>query len=218
MRMVVNKNQITPYNWARRLEMGGYHVIHRASSASTYIAVAGTLKLPNSCDCRSDSSTSVNDGVFPEFFFGFYKGNYGLDIGILYRGQGNSAKTFRLFCNGFANTVNNANHYVELSTGISKGATITLRSYLSGNNLLLTVDNRPEQISVPLKSEAVSAFMGGAKINRELTCASNTSYITSPAYFSDTTWSNTTMTDTSNRLRDWYSARIAGSRCCATNK
>ncbi len=180
-------------------KMAGYHIIHRATNASNYVAVAGVLKLPNSCDCRSDSAIGVNDGVFPEFFFGFYKGIYGLDIGILYRGQGSGTKNFRLFCNGFSNTVNNTSHYTEeIMAGISKGDTITLRAYLSGNNIVLTVDGYSKQLITPLTVGAASAFNGGSIINRELTCASNSSsFIPSAAYFSDTTWSDTTMTTTS---------------------
>jgi hypothetical protein len=192
--------------------MAGYHIIHRATKTSGYVAAGAVLILPSNCDCKSDSSTTANNGVFPEFFLGFYKSGYGLDIGIIYRGQGSGSKTFRLFCNGLANTVNNTNHYNEITTTLSKGNTVTLSAYLSGNNIVLAATKSGGStftLTTPLTSGAKSAFAAGATINRELTCASNVSpYITSAAYFSDTTWVDTTLTKTSGGYENMLDTNV----------
>ncbi len=175
--------------------MAGYHVVHRATDAANYIAVASLLKLPTDCGCRADSSVYDNDGVFPEFFFGFYKGYHGLDIGILYRGQANYPKNFRLFCCGFPNTVDNTYHYNEKVINLTKGTTITVRAYLDGSDIVLKVDGYSTHLRTPLTADAINTFRKGARINRELTCASNTdNFIPSDAFFTETIWSYTTLT------------------------
>ncbi len=172
----------------------GYHVAHRATKNANYIGIASTLKLPSNCNCENDSAPGVWDGVFPEFFHGFYRSSYGLDVGVIYR-----SGTFKLFYNGFSNTCNPT--YDEITINASKGDTIELRTYLSGTNIVAQALKNSSSIgtlNVPLTSIAAQYFASGAKLNRELTIAANRyPYIPSAAYFSDTTFSRTTLTTTS---------------------
>ena len=100
--------------------MGGWHIAHRATNNSNYIGIASTLMLPTSCGYEPDSNPAagVYDGVFPEFFHGFYKSNYGLDVGVLYRDG-----EFKIFYSGPSGTVPEEYDQVSLS-GVSKGNTI----------------------------------------------------------------------------------------------
>lgn len=174
--------------------MGGYHVAHRATDNSNYIAIASTLKLPNNCACEDDSALGVYDGVFPEFMHGFYKSIYGLDVGVVYRDD-----IFKLFYNSFSNTCTST--YNEKDINVSKGDTIELKTYLSGNNIIAEVwknSVKVDSLDVPLTSSASQSFAGGAKINRELVIAANRNpYIPCDAFFSDTTFSRSTLTTTS---------------------
>ncbi|ABR50251.1 hypothetical protein Amet_4170 [Alkaliphilus metalliredigens QYMF] len=174
--------------------MGGYHVAHRATSYTKYIGIASTLKLPNNCGFEKDSAATVYDGVFPEFIHGFYKNSYGLDVGVIYRD-----KKFKLFYHSFSNTCNPTDGDVEVN--VSKRDTIELKTYLSGNKILAEAwknSVKLKTLSIPLTSAAAQAFAGGAKINRELVIAANRHpYIPCDAYFSDTTFSKSTLTTTS---------------------
>lgn len=171
--------------------MGGYHVAHRTTNNSNYIAIASTLKLPDRCNCENDSAPGVYDGVFPEFIHGFYKSYYGLDVGVIYRDN-----TFKLFYHGFANTCTVTDN--EATMNVSNGDTIELKTYLSGTKIVAEVwknSAKLKALDVPLTTAAAQAFAGGAKINRELVIAANRNpYIPCAAYFSDTTFSRSTLT------------------------
>jgi hypothetical protein len=173
--------------------MGGYHVAHRATNNSKYIGIASKLKLPANCNCENDSTPTTYDGVFPEFIHGFYKSSYGLDVGVIYRNG-----TFKLFYHGFANTLTKTDD--EIAINASKGDTIELKTYLSGTKIVAEAwknSVKLKTLDVPLTTAAAQAFAGGAKINRELVIAANRNpYIPCSAYFSDTTFSRSTLTTT----------------------
>lgn len=178
--------------------MGGYHVAHRATNNSNYIGINSTLKLPDNCEIQEQSSSTVNDGVFPEFFHGFYKGSYGIDVGVIYAGD----ETFKLCHWSNAITCKTADdRWGEKEINVSRGDTIQLKTYLNGNNITIEAwknSIKVDSLDAPLSSGAVQTFSGGAKINREITMASNRyPYIPSDAYFSDTTFSRSTLTTTS---------------------
>jgi len=173
--------------------MGGYHVAHRATNDSKYIGIASTLKLPNNCNCQDDSAINVFDGVFPEFIHGFYKNGYGLDVGVIYRKE-----NFKLFYHSLSNTC--ATPDGDTIIDVSKGDIIELKTYLSNNKIVTEAwkdSVKLDSLSIELTSAASKAFAGGAKINRELVIAANRNpYIPCNAYFSDTTFSRSTLTST----------------------
>lgn len=176
------------------MSANGQHIVLRASNSQTYIAANSTLRLPTNCDCREDNGGY--NGVFPEFFHGFYSDNYGLDVGILYWGDVRYGKYWKLFCGGDAVVGGWNDCYVLLN----KGETVNLVTYKSGSNMIcqaIVGGSTRATLTTGLTTAAANEFANGCRVNRELTCASNVSnYIPSSAYFSDATWSNTTLTTT----------------------
>ncbi|WP_313344212.1 hypothetical protein [Sedimentibacter sp.] len=65
--------------------MGGVHVVQRKTNSSIYKGAISTIKLPISCTYRPNDS-SYKNGAFPEFIQGLFRGSYGFDAGILYKG------------------------------------------------------------------------------------------------------------------------------------
>lgn len=177
---------------------GGYHVCHRTTNASTYIAMASTLKLPTLCACEPDSAPGVYDGTYPEFFHGFYAGSYGLDIGVIWYQDGRFGINYHTFTNTAAVT----DGEFSITTGVGKGDTIELRTYLSGQLLVAQIyknSNWMHTSQITLTSAAATRFAQGCTINREIAMASNNAAnggIPSDAYFSDTKFSNSTLTTT----------------------
>lgn len=186
--------------------MGGIHVTHRATNNSNYTGVQAKLTLPTSI-----SSDQVN-GIKPEFIFGFYKGNYGVDIGVVYQDS-----TFKLFYWTLADTTPNYHSKEELdldptltsdqggesgSIGTTVGEQITLKAYLNGNKITceaIKSNGNKTTLHCPLSSDALNAFQTGARINRELVIAANPTGIVNPCniYFYDAYFSEGILTTTS---------------------
>lgn len=178
---------------------GGYHVCHRATNTSSYVALASTLKLPSSCACEPNSASGVYDGTYPELFHGFYAGLYGCDIGVIWYEDGK----FGIAYHTFSNTAAVTDDEIPITTGVGKGDTIELRTYLSGQYLVAQIYKNSawkHTSQISLTSAAATRFAQGCKINREICMASNnaaTGGIPSAAYFRDTKFSNSTLTTTS---------------------
>lgn len=183
---------------------GGYHVCFRATNSSSYKSILSTLTLPSLCNCQEDSTPTTYDGTFPEFFHGFYAGNYGLDAGVVFKNQ-----QWNLFYHTLSNTATPTDGMVVLP-GVAKGETVLLSTYFDSNRQVVVAQIFKnyallKSITVPLTSGAASRFAQGATINREICMASNnaqTGGIPSNAVFSDTTFVKSTL----STINDSYPA------------
>lgn len=175
--------------------MGGWHIVHRTTkdvlNNKFYKGITTDIKLPERCDSKDDDGY-VFDGVFPEFIHGFYKNNYGIDVGIVFR-----KSKFKLFYSALSSTAS-VKYEEKIISDVNKGDTIRLVTYIDNNKIIAKVlkNNRTKaSITAYLKNGAANSFRYGAIINREIVMAANRSdYIPTPAFFSDTTMYNSTLT------------------------
>lgn len=179
--------------------MGGIHVTHRATNNSNYTGVQAKLTLPT----YISSIPTEGQGIKPEFIFGFYKGNYGLDIGVFYQDS-----TFKLFYWSLPYTTpnygasSNSDQGGESSSiGASVGEQITLKAYLNGNKITceaIRSNGSKTILDCPLSTSALADFQTGAKINRELVIAADpTPANPNDVYFYDAIFSEGVLTTTS---------------------
>lgn len=148
--------------------MGGIHLASRSTNHYNYIGVKSDLTLPT--NVSADSSK----GIKPEFFFGFYRDSYGIDIGVVYE-----SNAFRLFYwtsasvpppGGSRGSVN------DPAIGASVGEKITLKAYLNGSKITceaIRSNGQTTTLHCPLSDGAITAYRKGASINRELNIAAN---------------------------------------------
>lgn len=180
--------------------MGGIHMASRTTNDWDYIGVKSDLTLPRTV--ASDS----RKGIKPEFFFGFYRGSFGIDIGVVYESY-----AFRLFYwtsanvppSGYKRGSDN-----DPDIGASVGEKITLKAYLNGSNITCEAIRQNGQktiLNCPLSPEALAAYRQGASINRELNIAAdkpaNNATYANPCnvYFGDAVFSNGYVTTVGGR-------------------
>lgn len=76
--------------------MGGFHVLYREKLDTKYRGVKSNIVIPQRCvgDIKLDTADSNKPKtICPEFFFGFYKGFFGVDIGLYYNPKEKRYKT-----------------------------------------------------------------------------------------------------------------------------
>ena len=153
----------------------GVHTLFRATNAASYKAASTTILLPDVVAYRSND-VNYKNGAFFEVFHGFYKGNYGLDMGILYDANG-----FRMFCGSLSGTA--ASTWIDkdangnfLTFNARPGDTIVLNTTLVNGYIkadVLKGGNQIKSISYYLNATAYNALAAGSFINREVTIAVN---------------------------------------------
>ena len=181
--------------------MGGYHVPNRDTNSQIYVAIASKLQIPSEFDCVSDSSGQY-DGIFPEFFHGFYKGStYGIDIGVIYRN-----KKWMLSFHALNKATKNPQDPLsgeEKVVSLTAGQTYVLKSSLVPPNYLRTsIETTGGSVlgifDIYITQNAYNAFAAGAAINRECCIAANRNpYIPSAAYYKNAKFFESTLTTTS---------------------
>lgn len=193
--------------------MSGIHVAYRKSKGTNFNAVESTIVLPKMCTYRPNRVVSGKycDGVFPEFFHGFYQAStYGLDIGILYQAGG-----YKLFFFSYPNVVvkktdgSRVTWYVSKQTFLPaseamEDRTFTLKSYFANGYLVTRCLNakgdKAASLDVFLNTAAYADMKKkGCTINREMCLAVNknekgTCTFPADASFSATKFTKTKMT------------------------
>lgn len=186
--------------------MGGIHTLYRKSTGSNFVAVESNIYLPVSCANRDNSPTgSGQNGAFPEFFHGFYKGSsYGLDIGIIYK---NGAYYLAFY--SYANT--QPTQWFTSKNSFNVGSTyasrlFTLKSYFQDGYLVTRCHNSSgtlvASLDVKLTTAAYESMSQGCTINREMCLAINPNAsgkfeLPAECYFSQAKWTQTKMTTVS---------------------
>lgn len=176
----------------------GYHIPDRMTTAGTFVGITSYLVLPWAYACKNDSSPTTYDGVFPEFLQGFYKDNYGIDTGVIFK-DGSWRISFH------AQDTNTADPTDPLSSigegevilNLSPGQTIVLKTYLQAPSYLIArVENTSGiglgQLNINLQQSAYNDFASGATIHREMCIASNSDL--SVAYFKGAEFYQSTLT------------------------
>lgn len=180
----------------------GVHVAYRKTKHSFYVAAASTLKLPTEVGYRPNDSNSYN-GAFPEFFHGFYVGQYGLDTGIMYGEDGNGDVGFLLCFNAIGNTYASGWYNNSVMRGVGKGDTVQLiTSFVNGylkTDCTTASGSVLDSYSIYLTPVAYGALSSGSVMHREITLAMNAdesgrAEVPAPAYFKDAEFSRTTLT------------------------
>lgn len=162
--------------------------------------------MPVSCANRDNSPTgSGQNGAFPEFFHGFYKGSsYGLDIGIIYK---NGAYYLAFY--SYANT--QPTQWFTSKNSFNVGSTyasrlFTLKSYFQDGYLVTRCHNSSgtlvASLDVKLTTAAYESMSQGCTINREMCLAINPDAsgkckFPADCYFSQAKWTQTKMTTVS---------------------
>lgn len=192
--------------------MAGYRILRATKNESLsnsknkpiYIGVSGTLKIPTAYAAVNDSAPEVYDGVFPELFYGFYAGSYGIDIGLIFRDQ--VWKVFVQSPNALSGTT-----YGEsaISPTLRPDDVIEVKSYLGGTDqICIDVYKGGTKIKSfigKLKPAAYTAFKGGSYVNKEMNIATNrtSGYLKTGAYFTNAHWYDCTLTTTSYSYVKW---------------
>lgn len=173
--------------------MGGFHVKYRKTNQhARYIGISSQLKLP--LNLNGDSVVEA----YPEFFHGFYQGDYGMDTGIFYK---NGVFKMLSFC--FPKTqLSTTSQWTEsaFNSGVTvnKGDFLTINSYYSNKTIISEYLRNGVKIgshTTRLSDSASNTFSAGSAINREIALAANTpNYAPSQAFFSDAKFFNSTLT------------------------
>lgn len=176
--------------------MAGIHTVYRKTNSKNILSAFSRLVLPapGNYDCE-DNDTEYNNGAFPEFFHGFYDNGNGFDAGVIY-----SKGRWRAFVSFTGMTP-----WAESSTGftVPSNREIAIRTYLSGNYLILQIQNSTgteiDKVHYYLPSQFKRLMLVGAQFNREMTIAVNPNsdkIVTSPkrAYYRNATFKNTSIT------------------------
>jgi hypothetical protein len=155
--------------------MSGVHSIFRATNTAVYTAASTTILLPDVVAYRSNDANYKN-GAFFEVFHGFYKGNYGLDIGIIYDDKG-----FRLVCGSLAGTASSTwmdkdDNGNFLLLNAKPGDTVVLNTSLVNGYIkadCLKNGTLLNSISFYLNEAAYNTLLAGSYVNREICIAIN---------------------------------------------
>jgi hypothetical protein len=210
--------------------MAGFHVLYRKTNSQIYNSISSTIILPQRCsgdlkmDTKADSDKKYREKrICPEFFFGFYKGYFGVDIGLFFDPKEEKYKTCVY---SFLNTLTGTEgRYEEVDKNGKKtgrggywfentlfyrredynpkpGETLEMSAYLDRDLLRLRVRNNEGILVgleiVKLSPQAYTAFKTGCEIHREVVLASNLNdnkYAPSKALFSDVTFKNGILED-----------------------
>jgi len=184
--------------------MGGIHTVYRKTTDHNIIGVKSILTLPTGCEFRKNTvvGNSSYNGAFPEFFHGFYStSSYGLDIGIIYKGD------FNLFFYSFANT-QSSQWFESTSFTVPNNRIIELESWFE-NGYLATRCRDSEgkdlkSLDVYLTPEAYESMSkNGCTVYREMCLAVNqdsNGQFNMPANcrFINAKWDKTILTSNSN--------------------
>ncbi len=169
-----------------------------------YIGVNGLLKIPTAYAAVNDSAPTTYDGVFPELFYGFYSGSYGIDIGLIFRNQ-----QWQVFAQS-PNALDGTTYAQEtLLSALAPDNVVEIKSYLGTTNKLhldiIKGGTTVKNFVVTLKSAAYTAFKAGSYINREMNVVTNRTgkYLFTGAYFINAHWYNCTLTTTSYSYIKW---------------
>ncbi len=175
--------------------MGGIHASVRTTSDNNYIGMQNKLVLPS--NATSISATGAN--IKPEFINGIYKGNYGLDIGVVYEDG-----AFKLFYWALAGTTQGSQASKDITIGASFGEHITLKTYLNGSKITcqaIRANGVTKSLDCPLSPSAQNAFANGVAFIREMVIAADdVSHDVNPVnvFFYNATFSEGFVTTTNN--------------------
>lgn len=175
--------------------MGGVHVIQRSTQPSTSFVIKGisTLVLPSTLTYRPNT-TNYQNGAFPEFIHGFFKGNYGFDAGIMYK-DGNFSLFF--YCGSLTSTKTWDEHAMP---NIKMGDTVEFTTQIYQTGVMLTCKRANSSLSytmsATLKPDAYDAMKNGCLFRREMVIAINPNssgaiLVPTGASFTTATFSNT---------------------------
>lgn len=187
-------------------KFGGGYSCMRQSASNNYVEVYGHCSIPEYY------AASPSTGTYPEIFFGFYYGAYGIDMGIINR----NGDLWNLASNALSTTSTVSWHESTKQISLSPGQQVYVWAYLDGEDLVgrfSTIgrdDTNPatsDQLRVPLISAAATRFNRyGAVINREIALASNSDpevYLHSGAYLGNGKWNACGLTTTTGYTYTW---------------
>jgi hypothetical protein len=178
--------------------MAGIHTAYRQTNYYNFVAVSSELTLPTVYGCRENDYNSKN-GAFPEFFHGFYDShNYGLDIGVIYKGG-----RFRLAFWSYHNT-QPTQWFTSSGFRVPSNRRVILSSYFKNGYLVTRCKDTHGKVlaclDVKLTTKAYNVLSNGCYINREMVIAMNKNSdgkfeVPASAYFKNSKFSRTTLTN-----------------------
>lgn len=182
--------------------MGGIHVCERTTSDHDYIYVAAQsqLYLPTVLHSRPNHTDGTN-GAFPEFIHGFYVGDYGLDIGLVYRSSWS--------LDFFSYAAVYPDQAKQSSSFEIPAWNVMLKTYFENGHLIAQCTSEDgsriyADLSVEITDDSYRRYQSGSQINREMLLAMNPDqpkgkhyHLPANAYYSQAKFTNTTLTTAS---------------------